>query len=34
VSLHLDPARVEADERMGDGPREHAVTLDNEMTRV
>jgi hypothetical protein len=34
VSLNLDPARVKADERMGDGPREHVVTVDNSPSRM
>ena len=34
VRLDLDPARLEADERVGDGAREHAATLGDELVRV
>ena len=31
VSLDLDPAWIEPDERVGDGPREHVVTVDDKV---
>jgi hypothetical protein len=34
VSLHLDTSRVEPDKRMGDGPCEHVVTVDNRPSRM
>jgi hypothetical protein len=34
VSLHLDTSGVEPDKRMGDGPCEHVVTVDNRPSRM
>jgi hypothetical protein len=34
MRFYIDAARVEADQRVGDRPCEHVVTLDNESARV
>jgi hypothetical protein len=34
VSLDVDPARVEADQSVGNCPCEHVATVDNKSSRV
>jgi hypothetical protein len=34
VRLDLDPARIDADESMSDGAREHVATLGDKVLRV
>jgi hypothetical protein len=34
MCLDLDPARIDADQSVGDGAREHVATLGDELVRV